>query len=173
MILVNSRLYWYNDMRDFAFRLMIEPNPNQNLYNWLLTNFIRAEYKWQEHIYMSSKKNASKSNNGFQVTFVNYRLTQDDKKQFEAWKKSHGDKLEHVVLEAHKDFVKQSSSFDQDNKCWIVSWTGTDDNAYNAKRCITSRAPSFWDAMCMNAFKAEVIFSGEIWDNGIEGNSWG
>lgn len=139
----------------------------------LFRSIIKIEYQLSSKDYGMVQKRNKNGSYSSDFQFVNYKLTQEDKNKFEQWRKKLGDQLEQTVLDLLQAQIKQSTSWDEDSKCWICSWTGTEDNILNAKRCITSRSPNYFEAMALNAFKSEIIFNGEVWEVEFNSNSWG
>lgn len=117
-----------------------------------------------------TKKNNQWVNN---FTFISFKLNKEQLSDFDAWRDKNAKGMEKMIDECLKDCIKQSTTWDEANACFIVSWTGTEDNVLNAKKCLTSRSPAWWEAMLFNAYKHLVIFNGENWESEDDENRRG
>jgi len=108
------------------------------------------------------------------TTFVNLRLTTDQKPAFEHWAKENQADLFSYVVNMVADGYKISLNLDSNNDCVIVAVTGTDGNRVNRGRCMTSRSTDAIEALLMAVFKHIVLCDGGDWGEEEERSSdWG
>lgn len=122
-----------------------------------------------------ARKNSSPGDNKFdwQVSFVQLKLNEETAEGFNNWmeRKEAEIQLDVAVFMSHGH--KTSITWDNENKCWIVSATCKDENSKNYNHCLSSRSSEWWEALCMNVYKNDVICKGGSWADKQANVSWG
>lgn len=93
--------------------------------------------------------------------FINIRLTDAQKGEFEAWV---AEAAKHVpgYLDDHlAEGVKFGASFDRENECTVVTYTGALVANSNERYCCTSRAGTLDLAIALAVWKHEVLAAGD------------
>ena len=107
------------------------------------------------------------------IQFVNLRLTGEDKKTFEKWRKDNEDDLfallETIILED----IRVSVSFDGKNRTYIVSFTCRDELSPNNGFCVSSRHDEVVTAVLVAIFKHQVVIADQTWDTVASADDWG
>jgi hypothetical protein len=110
----------------------------------------------------------------FGTTFVNLRLSTDQKPAFEKWAENNQADMFTYLVGMVEDGYKISINLDANNDCIIVAVTGTDGNRVNRGRCMTSRSRDAIEALLMAIFKHVVLCDGGDWGEGEDKTSdWG
>lgn len=121
------------------------------------------------------KKFGSKQTSGDwpEITFINYRLSAEEKKVWNAWSEKNAntavDELAIFMSNGHKTSI----SWDLNNSCWIASSTCKDDKSINHNKCIMSRSQDWLEAMMLNLFKASVVCKDGDWSDMKSDDTWG
>lgn len=116
---------------------------------------------------------ANKSQKFLDFEFVNYKLTKDDKKQFDKWASDNADKLIPLVTQLFEAGYKLSISPDLDNLCYIATITSTKHSAHNKMSAMTSRSDDWTEAVMIGLYKHFVVFDGADWPKDADRDSWG
>lgn len=123
---------------------------------------------------MARKNNsASESKPDWQVTFVQLRLNEETANEFSKWMERKEPEIALDVASFMSNGNKVSITWDNENKCWIVSATCKEEGHKNYNHCLSSRSSEWWEALCMNVFKHDVICKGGSWADKQSNANWG
>lgn len=143
----------------------------QNLYTW--TRYCFGTYAGisglRATLYiniLNERHIMAKQARGFDVIFVEIRLTEDDKKAVEKWANEGSYDAADFVGAMNYNNYKVSSSYDQVHDCFIVSLTGKPDQKDNPGKCLVSRGKTWDDAVCVAAYKHIVLCKEGDWGAG-------
>lgn len=122
-----------------------------------------------------AKKNTSAGDNkpDWHVNFVQIRLAGAQIDGFTKWMERKESEIALDVAAFMSNGHKTSITWDNENKCWIVSATCKEENSKNYNYCLSSRSGEWWEALCMNVYKNDVICNGGSWSAKQENNNWG
>lgn len=133
--------------------------------------------KWLDNLYRSVATMPNPSKQGkspyAQTTFVNIRLTDDQKKEFDGWSKEQGEELASTIAICMANNGKLSVSWDAQNACFIASLTCKDEKSVNMDHCITSRSSDWFEALTLTVFKIDVILKDKPWSSAVQASNWG
>jgi len=105
--------------------------------------------------------------------FVDLRLSQSERGEFEIWASEHESELATLIEETVQNGYKLSVSYDLNNDCMIASCTCVDDVDGNYNACVTSRHEEALQALLMTFYKVYILLAGKSWrDNEVKSN-WG
>ena len=104
-------------------------------------------------------KQKSKGNRFGNTEFVNVTLDVEQRKEFKAWFTTIVDDLHDEIGQLMVDDYKVSCSWDDNNQCFIATFTGKPDQNYNSEKALSSRSDNWFEALGLNLFKHIVIFS--------------
>jgi len=132
---------------------------------WLVDCIARV-YEWS----ISMAKKTSQ----WGVEFIDLRLNQSDKKDFDAWVKVQTfTPLEFLWAVTQEDY-KASISHDSEHSCFVVALTGKPTQTHNPNLCLTSRSDDLEEAIMLTAFKHTAICHSESWGQPASTTrSWG
>lgn len=107
------------------------------------------------------------------VNFARINLSSDEKKQAKEWIKNNINDCDMYWVNLGTDGWKQSSSYDSENDCWIVSLTQRQPDHRDYNVCVTSRAANPIEGLMLCFFKIVVLYDGVKLP--VEGNldNWG
>ena len=122
-----------------------------------------------------ARKNTSAEGNkpDWQVTFVQLKLTEETANEFAKWMERKEPEIALDVASFMSNGHKTSITWDNENKCWIVSATCKEEGSKNYNHCLSSRSSEWWEALCMNVFKHNVICKGGTWADKQSNTNWG
>jgi hypothetical protein len=122
-----------------------------------------------------AKKNASTPNNrGWSETqFVVIRLSGKHKDGFREYMQRPAEEVALDVASFMSSGHKTSITWDDSNQCWIVSATCKEESSKNLNHCLSSRSNEWYEALCMNVYKNDVICNKGSWVDQQEDNDWG
>lgn len=120
-----------------------------------------------------SRKTVPNFNGAFQTVFVDVRLAQQDKVQFEQFMQQGDDELGLLLAEFVSNGNKFSLTWDNDNSCFIASATCRDEGSVNLNHCISSRSQDWFEAVMLTVFKATVMLVDKAWSEVTSDRSWG
>lgn len=125
-------------------------------------------------LYFSWRITVAKLKQNYGVEFVNITVSTADKAQFDSWVGSQNVELTEIMTHIISSGYKLSVSLDQNNDCYICALTGTEDQRWNAKKCMTSRADSIEEAIWLAAYKHVVICGAGDWgESNSRNTTWG
>lgn len=116
-----------------------------------------------EQIMASKGKKPQKGSNFAEITFVQYRLNAQEKKDFAEWKEKSADRLEDLLVMSIEKGYKMSVSWDEAHDCFIGSMTCKDEESPNYNMCMTSRDSQWYSALLMNVYKTDVLCDEGLW----------
>lgn len=122
-----------------------------------------------------SRKNSS-SDNGkpeWQVTFVQLKLTEETANGFTKWMERKEPEIALDVASFMSNGHKTTITWDNENKCWIVSSTCKEETSKNYNHCLSSRSSEWWEALCMNVYKNDIICKNGSWMDKQANTNWG
>lgn len=122
-----------------------------------------------------ARKNSSASVNKpeWQVNFIQIKLTGQHKDGFAEWMERKEAEIALDVAAFMSNGHKTSITWDNENKCWIVSATCKEDDSVNYNCCLSSRSQEWWEAMCMNVYKSDVMCEKGSWLDQQVDTNWG
>lgn len=121
----------------------------------------------------SKSKKTSKSRSGFTTTFVNFKLSVQDKEAFAKWSARNIEVVQAEFTQAMGRGCKMSISENAEQGFYLASMTMRDEGSINYDFCITSRSPDWWEALIMNIFKAQQLGWEESWADQADSDDWG
>lgn len=126
-------------------------------------------------MWLMASKNSSKPNRGNwpETNFVNLKITGKHKDGFLSWMSRKDNDIQVDVAAFMSNGHKTSISWDTNNNVWIVSATCKDESSPNVNCCLTSRSNEWWEAMCMNVYKHDIICAQGSWLDSAESGDWG
>lgn len=89
--------------------------------------------------------------------FINVNLSQQAKESFQSWWDTEADTFMRDADDLMGEGMKVSSSYDYENECYIVSFTGRPDAAMDFRCVMTTRASTWAEAMALAVYKHNVI----------------
>lgn len=119
-----------------------------------------------------AKKTGNKRS-GFTTTFVNFKLSTQDKAAFVKWAARGVETVQQDFTQAIGRGCKMSLSENAEQGFYLASMTMRDEGSINYDYCITSRSPDWWEALIMNVFKAETLGWDESWSDQADSDDWG
>jgi len=162
---IHNLLYW----KTYPYHL--------NHMGYPSAHFVRtldSKIQYMGELIMASKAAKKPANSGWtQTEFVTIKLTGKAKDDFHTWASRKEADVALDVASFISNGHKIGISWDDSNKCWIVSATCKVDGDVNENCCITSRSDDWFEAMAMNVFKATVLCNGGAWRDQQESSEWG
>lgn len=159
-------LWFYKDEPNKSFSKQHRPYWLIQLINRLFDNM---EYFLMPKQYQNSNANGNMP----EYTFAALRLTEAQKEHFEGWFSNNASEFETIIASFSVTGIKISFSWDDNNDCFIASFTDNNKKSPNFQKVLTSRAEDWFKALMMNAYKCIVVLDGEPWPTEKKGNSWG
>ena len=120
-----------------------------------------------------AKKSSSNQSNWNKIEFVNVTLTEPQKKEFKVWAKEHSNEVADDLGQLMVDEYRVSIVWDDNNQCFIATFTGKVDQSTNADKALSSRSDDWYEAIALNLYKHKVIFGGKQWNGETTKNNWG
>lgn len=108
-----------------------------------------------------------------ETVFVNYRLSREEKAEFEKWSSRKETDVALDVATFMSAGAKTSVTWDDANKVWIVSSVMKDQDHKSYNQCLTSRSDDWYEAIRLNAYKGLVLAGKDAWATLSEGDNWG
>lgn len=137
-------------------------------------SFLNRKISHLEERVMSRKNSSAPANkNSWEVTFVQIRLTGEHKDGFEKWSSRKDTDVALDVATFMSNGNKTSITWDDANKCWIVSATCKEESSKNYNHCLSSRSDDWYEAMKMNVYKNDVICNKGSWLDQQQDSNWG
>lgn len=96
--------------------------------------------------------------------FLNLRLAEEDKVRFDAWYEGASQTIGTLLDDAMIDGLKVSMSWDVENECYIVTFTGSLIPAHNTRYASSSRAATYNEALALMCWKHFVLAEGNWFD---------
>lgn len=123
----------------------------------------------------NSKTTSKNPRDWQQYEFVDIRLSEGDKAKFLDWQSKQGDNVYAELDSLLRANYKLSSSYDEANKCNIVSLTCREIGDVNYGFVLSSRAATIWDALALTLYKHFEMCDDGDWavDQRKSSNSWG
>lgn len=112
---------------------------------------------------MAGKQSKRGSSPFPQTTFIQFKLSADQKKSFRKWQEELGQKVYEEMALFMAEGHKLSVSWDDGRNHWIVSCTCKDEDSDNLDCCLTSRAEDWLEGVAMNVYKARVVIGKKAW----------
>lgn len=121
---------------------------------------------------MAAKK--QQQTNAFGSTkFAAISLSDEEKRQFKGWWTENENDMNEYINIALREQWKSSSSYDDTNDCFIVSFTMRDPDDKNYDICVTSRSDNLWEAYGLSVWKIYVLFKEQKLPTEARKNNWG
>lgn len=93
--------------------------------------------------------------------FINVRLSDKQREDFHSWEASNSAHIGAYYEDHLCEGVKFSASYDRENECFIVSYTGRLVAISPDRFCVTSRAGTLPQALALAVYKHEVMAEGD------------
>ena len=131
--------------------------------------FLEQE-SWVYAMAGKSRKNDARWGN---TEFVNVTLTEPQRKEFKTWLTEKSETMPDEIGQLMVDDYKVSCNWDDNNQCFIATFTGKEDQSVNSAKALSSRSDDWYEALAINLFKHEVIFKRGKWSGETTRNNWG
>lgn len=105
--------------------------------------------------------------------FVNISLDVEEGKKFRLWFEAQGEKIADLLGEVVVDDYKISCSWDDTNQCFIGTFTGKEDQRFNAYKALSSRSDEWYEALSITLYKHLVMSKSGAWAGATQKNNWG
>lgn len=92
--------------------------------------------------------------------FVNIRLDADDRDAFNVWKEMRGGDFWNIFDDLLGQGMKVGFSYDPENECYVVTFTGRLMETTDERCCMTTRAGTFEEALALACWKHEMTGTG-------------
>jgi len=123
---------------------------------------------------MSSKNVRKPNTNSWPETiFVSLKIAGQHKDGFNEWMQRKEAEIALDVAAFISNGHKVSISWDVQNACFIVAATCKEDSNVNLNHCMTSRSSEWWEALCMNVYKNNVVCNMGSWATEQDTTNWG
>lgn len=113
------------------------------------------------------------SNKMFTTRFASISLTKEEKVAAKTWITANIADVETYWVNLGVDGWKQSSSYDEENDCWIVSLTQRQESHRNYDVCVTSRADNPVEALMLCVYKIVMMYPDKKLPTERESDNWG
>lgn len=163
---------WFNGHGSYATLSAKGKTPRIHPHEFENTSIALFEHMSLRFHEMANKKQSSRNRFG-NTEFVNVTLTADQRKEFKAWYPAILDNLHDELGQLMVDDYKVSCSWDDNNQCFIATFTGKQDQTYNSEKALSSRSDNWFEALGVNLFKHVVLFGSKTWDGETTKNNWG
>ena len=107
------------------------------------------------------------------IEFVNYKLSEDEKKDFQTWSKDTADDIFTYVTTLLTQDYRLSLSYSYKDAMTIASVTCKDETSPNNQRCVSSRHSDPFTALQIACYKASVVMGDADWTELVAGTDWG
>jgi hypothetical protein len=108
--------------------------------------------------------------------FINIRITDEQKEEFQTWAAQEGERLWDYIDELLGDSMKIGMSYDRENECVIVTFTGSiPSTLMDSRYVMTTRAGTLSECLQLAVWKHVILLRGD-WGNyrpRNSGVSWG
>jgi hypothetical protein len=121
---------------------------------------------------MANKKSSAQSNWN-KIEFINVTLTEPQKKEFKVWAKEQSPTIADELGQVMVDEYRLSLVWDDNNQCFIATFTGKQDQSTNADKALSSRSDDWYEALALTLYKHKVLFNGKTWNGESTKNNWG
>lgn len=127
-----------------------------------------------EYFVMARKNTTASTNRGWTETkFVTIRLNGKHKDGFREYMQRPAEEVALDVATFMSNGHKTSITWNGDNACWIVAATCKEESSKNLDHCLSSRSSEWYEALCMNVYKNDVICNKGAWVDQQEDSDWG
>lgn len=89
--------------------------------------------------------------------FLNVRLTDEQKAQFDEWRASVGAQFWSSLADIVAEGMKLSLVYDAENECFVATFTGALTGSPKFREASSSRAGTWEEAVALMVFKHEVL----------------
>lgn len=96
--------------------------------------------------------------------FLNLRISEEEKTAFERWFAGDGCPMWEMYEQAMIDGLKFSHAWDEDNQCYIASFTGTLIPGQQTRYATSARAGTYVESIALLCYKHFVLADGD-WSN--------
>lgn len=153
-----------------ALRLLLD-NPKQV---WDVHREVRLLFE-QHHAYVLADKGLPlmRKKAWQETTFVNYRLSAEQKEMFEVWFADNQVDIDSFIDAAVIEGNRLGLTYDNVNKVYIASLTCRDEGSPNLGCCLTARYDSPLTAIACVIYKALVCLTETNWDSVQAANDFG
>jgi len=105
--------------------------------------------------------------------FINISLDVEEGKKFKTWYAAQGEKIADILGQVMVDDYKISCSWDDSNQCFIGTFTGKEDQRFNAYKALSSRSDDWYEALALTVYKHVVMNNSGAWSGQAQRNNWG
>lgn len=128
---------------------------------------------WQTRILLATGKTKQMAKNNAMPTFINGKVSKEEKIAFKKWQSEKDDKFFDVVTDFLASGYKVSVRYDVENDTWITATTCWEDPHVNKGYCMMSRAGDWVTALLLPIFKTQVLCEDGSWSDWEEEEDWG
>jgi len=141
--------------------------------NWYQAYLNNKFEQLGERIMSAKNSRAAKSQNDWQVTFVQIKLDKGTADEFTEWFKRKPEQVALDIAAFISNGHKIGITWDNNNTCWIVSATCKEESSDNYNCCLSSRSDDWYEALAMTVFKNDVICKMGKWSDEQQSANWG
>lgn len=107
------------------------------------------------------------------VTFVALSIPPDRREECKTWCMDNAEEIPTLMLTYTTDGYKFSLKWDDENNCFIASFTGAVEGHPNYQKCLSSRAGDWIEAILLSMWKTEFLCVKGVWDTEVSSFTWG
>jgi hypothetical protein len=112
----------------------------------------------------NAKQNVERSSQDDWGGYIDVRLTNEDKLQFEAWYEANQSEWFGFLIDTLADGLKLGMMWDGGNSCYVATLNGRGVKTINKRFTLTARAGKFYEALALLCFKHYVMLEMD-WGN--------
>jgi hypothetical protein len=132
---------------------------------WYPMNILSATmYAREIHIMAKGGRSRALLKKG-EYTFVRLSMDAAEKKAAKQYQNTDAAEIDVQVRDMLMSGHKISFSYSETNDNVTCTFTGKPDEAVNEYKMLTSFASSWWQALCTNLYKHNVLFKSGVWEN--------
>lgn len=128
---------------------------------------------WETFIMPAKHALNGERRNDWEVTFVNFRLSTEEKAHFTKWLKESAENHHVMLAQCIMGGNKISISHDRKNETFIASMTCSDETSPNYRFCMTSRSDDWYTALMLNCYKHLELAANTTWSDLQQDADWG
>lgn len=132
-----------------------------------------ASYSFDVEFWKPRKGHTMAKNKGFNIQFVNVRLTEAEKVVFNDWYAENQDDLLLLVDQIISTDNKFTISYSTEYLAYTTAVTCKDLHSVNVNWCITSRSDDMLQAIGMSVYKTLWLYADKTWADLTQQSNWG
>jgi len=122
-------------------------------------------YIYERKLEMTVKKRSRGLVKKGEYTFVRLSLNAQEKVAAKKYSEQTPEVIDKLLTDLLMSGHKVSFSYSEFNDAVTCTFTGKPDEAVNEFRMLTSFAASWWQALCINLYKHNELFSAGVWED--------